>query len=355
LLIQASAPGKLILIGEYAVLEGSPALVCAVNRYANVTLSESKNNFYMISAESIGIENVPFLITNNNLILFDRSVDSDTCRRLTFFKNIFEYTWQYFKSTGIPHGPFHIRIDTTSFYSAEQQTKLGFGSSAAMTMALVRAISKFAGENIDDEGKSNRMFRLALAAHRKAQGNVGSGIDIAASAFGGVLQYTVGINEQCEQIMPQTMAVWDDLPFLIVFTGSSESTRRMVAGVGDLKKNTPDIYTRLINRLAETSTEGCRCYTLQDKRSFLNTVKEYYDLMNELGTKSGMPIISEVHQKIASIVQQNNGVYKPSGAGSGDIGIAFTDTFEDLANIRREAEKNGFVCIDAKIADKITN
>jgi phosphomevalonate kinase len=221
-----------------------------------------------------------------------------------------------------------------------------------MSVALVRAFFKYSGMDLVDSININRMFRLALAAHRKAQGNLGSGIDIAASAFGGVLQYTVGINEQCEQLMPKTIALWNELPFLIIFTGSSESTRRMVSGVGELKNKTPEIYSTIMRKLEKTSKEGCLSYEQQDKEAFLKSIKDYYDFMDELGLKSGMPIISDVHQKIAKIVQQNKGVYKPSGAGSGDIGVAFSETSNTLINIRREIENSGFTCIDTKIVNR---
>jgi mevalonate kinase len=39
--IVARAPGKLVALGEYAVLEGAPALVLAVDRYCVATLAES--------------------------------------------------------------------------------------------------------------------------------------------------------------------------------------------------------------------------------------------------------------------------------------------------------------------------
>ena len=38
-MIEASAPGKLVLSGEYAVLSGGPALVAAVDRRVTCTLS----------------------------------------------------------------------------------------------------------------------------------------------------------------------------------------------------------------------------------------------------------------------------------------------------------------------------
>ncbi len=39
----ARAPGKLVALGEYAVLDGAPALVLAIDRYAVATLEPSRD------------------------------------------------------------------------------------------------------------------------------------------------------------------------------------------------------------------------------------------------------------------------------------------------------------------------
>ncbi|EIL95727.1 phosphomevalonate kinase, partial [Rhodanobacter thiooxydans] len=60
--------------------------------------------------------------------------------------------------------------------------KLGLGSSAALTVALasaIRALDRRAAPSID----------TLLAAHRRAQGGHGSGLDVAASLAGGLLLY----------------------------------------------------------------------------------------------------------------------------------------------------------------------
>ena len=41
--IRARAPGKVVALGEYAVLEGAPALVLAVDRYAAATIAPSED------------------------------------------------------------------------------------------------------------------------------------------------------------------------------------------------------------------------------------------------------------------------------------------------------------------------
>ena len=41
--VTASAPGKVVLSGEYAVLSGAPAICMAVNRRATVTIEQTSN------------------------------------------------------------------------------------------------------------------------------------------------------------------------------------------------------------------------------------------------------------------------------------------------------------------------
>ncbi|MDH3638826.1 MAG: hypothetical protein OES09_10250, partial [Gammaproteobacteria bacterium] len=48
--ITASAPGKIVLLGEYAVLAGVPALVMAIDRRAEVQLTENRRQYSRLTA-----------------------------------------------------------------------------------------------------------------------------------------------------------------------------------------------------------------------------------------------------------------------------------------------------------------
>ncbi len=122
------APGKLVLTGAYAVLEGAPAIVVAVDRYAAVEAGS-------VSGES-------------------------------------------------------PRADVSALHD-ESGRKLGLGSSAASLVASFGARALARGDDPRHAGVRAQIFRAARAAHAREQGG-GSGVDIAASVHGGALRYVIG-------------------------------------------------------------------------------------------------------------------------------------------------------------------
>jgi len=349
--IRSVSPGKMILLGEYAVLEGSPALVCAVDRFAEVQLERRGEGPFDVAAPSIGIARTVFTVSDRGIVRF-LDTDDQTRKQLGFFRMVFEFVWHYFRSCGKNLPPVSVSIDTGAFYSQALKSKLGFGSSAAMTVALTAALL-----DVDDafssigEEKRNRIFRLALSAHRKAQGNLGSGVDIAASTFGGVLRYEMGLNQLAEQKIPGQVGIWNTLPMLTVFTGKSESTRKMVRGVSQLKKSHAAAYRQMMTELTDLSEKGYRHYRDQQGELFLETVAAYLDSLKRLGDESGMPIVSPVHLRLVERINALGGVYKPSGAGSGDIGIAFARSADQLQTIAHAIEDEGYATVPVRIAE----
>src|SRR3954451_15232031 len=139
----ATAPGKLILTGEYAVLGGAPAIVVAVDRRAVARRNSTPRG------------SSPFLLAVADEIA-QRRGGSDPAARAAL----------------------EISVDSTAFY--DKITKLGLGSSAAVTVAA----TALALGTADPQ----EVLSVALAAHARAQGPRGargSGADIAAAVHGG--------------------------------------------------------------------------------------------------------------------------------------------------------------------------
>ena len=153
-----AAPGKVFLVGEYGVLEGGTSVLAAVNRVA------------------VG-EFIPELDAGSPLVA--QAVK-------TTLAALGE------KGSALPAGS--VWIDTGAFAAGGEGDdgggvrKLGLGSSAATAACAVGAVLEMAGLPI--AGHRDLAFSLAESAHRAWQGGAGSGADVAAAVYGGVLQFT---------------------------------------------------------------------------------------------------------------------------------------------------------------------
>lgn len=344
-MIVTSAPGKMILLGEYAVLEDAPALVCAVELRAVVKIKRLPGNEFIFSAPSLRLNELPFVILKNNHVRFDPQLTADALRKLNLFSGIMEFVYQQLPAEKKQQG-LKIEINTDAFYSKEFHGKMGFGSSAALCVALVRGLL----HALELDWPIAQIFRLALNAHHHAQGKVGSGIDIAASYFGGFLKYERIYPTDISDRLPVTLPACPGLYFKPVFTGKSASTTRLVNGVKQLKEKQPQIYQQIMEKLKKISVEGVKAFEQGQVEHFLNQVHSFYSTLKELGKQSGMPIISEVHQKLAEIVSREGGVYKPSGAGSGDIGLIFTDDRQKLNSATESVKMHGYLPLEVEIS-----
>ncbi len=345
-MIVTSAPGKMILLGEYAVLDDAPALVCAVDLRAVVKIERLPGNEFVFSAPSLRLNDLPFVILSNNHVRFDPHLSADALRKLKLFTGIMEFVYQQLPAEKKQQG-LKIEINTDAFYSREFHGKMGFGSSAALCVALVKGLL----QTLEMDWSAPQIFRLALNAHHHAQGKMGSGIDIAASFFGGFLRYQRVYPEDPAGKMPVALATCPGLYFKPVFTGKSASTTRLVSGVKQLKESEPNIYQQIMDRLKNISRQGLIDFEAGRVEQFLEHVHSFYNTLKELGQQSDMPIISEVHQRLAEIVEQAGAVYKPSGAGSGDIGLVFTDDPHKLNKVIDAIKIQGYVPLDVDISE----
>lgn len=350
--ISATAPGKLILLGEYAVLEGAPALVIAVNRFAEVTLQTISSKSYIIESPAIGISNLPFTIKENGKISFLHSISQAQQENLNFFSATFEHALQFYKQHLTELPAFKITLNTSQFFNESDNQKLGLGSSAALTSALIAGLIQFGDPKNQIEKETNFLFNTALQAHRRAQGNIGSGIDISASVFGGVLKYQLTDKEFSKVPLHEKLTIPDDLHILIIWTGESASTKQFIRNIETFKRKEFNNFKNIMNRMYKISALGIEALKQKNTLRYLEAVKEYYNEMKNLGNKSSTPIVSKNHQEISDLVTTSGGVYKPSGAGGGDLGVAFSNSLKTQEVISKNLENTNFKIINLDIAEK---
>ena len=120
------------------------------------------------------------------------------------------------------------------------RAKLGIGSSAAALTAWAAAWSVYSGQGhiSRDEGGLETLIGL----HRTLQGGSGSGLDVAASLFGGILTYRL-VSESGPRV--GSVQLPNSVGFTTVFTGFSASTRDLVAAYSDWRTARPAEAARI--------------------------------------------------------------------------------------------------------------
>ena len=222
----ASAPGSLMLLGEHAVLHGQLALVCAVNRRIHVTLTPRQDRTIRISST-----------------LGQRSMTVDGIKPSKPFRFVIAVLHRFAKT--LPSG-FDLRIDS------EFSHQVGLGSSAAVTVATLAVLKQFVAGHAEPGIQSQRdrlqnLFKEAVGVIREAQG-LGSGADVAASVYGGILLYRA----QPLQAVKLTALY----PLTVIYSGSKKPTVEVVRRVEKARKTNPALFDAIFRMMGQSSRKA---------------------------------------------------------------------------------------------------
>lgn len=324
--VDASAPGKLVLLGEYAVLEGAPALVLAVNRRAQVTLTDAAGDTWEIVSPTLGLQARLRMQRDGGARLDPAPAE------LTWVATLLA---RFARSHPAP--PCRIELDSDAFHlgHAGARVKLGLGSSAALAVALLGALHARAQlpPPTLDEG---------IRAHRAIQQGRGSGIDVAASLTGASMRFQLhgaGARTVAASLPP-------DLHWRCVYSGRPASTRAMLATVAAWRERQPAAFTRRMHELTTISAQGIDAADASDTVGFLSALQDYARALAGFGEAAGIDIVSQEHRTIARIAASCGCVYKSCGAGGGDTGITFAVDDTRLQEFAGGAARAGFPVIE---------
>jgi len=343
--ITASAPGKLVLLGEYAVLFGHPSLVMAVNRRARVEVGPSDGASWRVSAPGFCGDDADFDLDSIRGFAW-RAPDSHAARQLVLVERVLHslVKAKLLDPDGLP--PATITLNTDEFFLPVDagRAKLGLGSSAALTVTITEAVRSW-----DRREQQNAPLDLGalLELHRSFQGGRGSGIDLAASLRGGVTEYRlVGERKRPDAHGGELPA---ELEMVHVWTGRSASTADFLARLAQGMRSNGAAIEAALGELGRVATAGINHLRLGDTGGFLDDVDDYLVAMQELGHTTGIPVVSEEHLRLQELANASGVRYKPSGAGGGDVGLGFTVDPKAAAVFASRAKKAGFTPLDLHI------
>jgi len=327
----ASAPCKVVIVGEYAVLEGAPALVMAVDRRVSASLRAQDAPFCSVSA--------PGLTKSGGRFRLGPSGPQWLAGDPAAFRLATHVVESFFKA-GDNHSscrPFDLVLDSTALMerSGGRTRKLGLGSSAALTVALCHGLSYYVATQ--HERVATPGLDQLIDIHAGFQGRRGSGLDVAASLHGGLIEY-------CRSPAPR--AVPGSLPAALeygfVWSGHEAVTGRFLAQLDQWRRDHRRAYRRLMDALAAVARAAAQAACSGDAEGFLNSLDGYVAELEALGRASGTDILSAPHRRLRALASRCGVVYKPCGAGGGDIGIGMSRDPEALARFRNGLLAEGF-------------
>ncbi|MDP2638019.1 MAG: mevalonate kinase [Candidatus Levybacteria bacterium] len=284
--VTVSAPGKLMLLGEHAVVYNHPCLVTAVDQRMRATVET-------LDVLEFQLEAIDVNVTGYKKPLSELGA-GDIPKGAKFVeiavKNIND---KYPLKAG-------LRITTTSEFSS----KFGFGSSSASTVCVVKAMSELLGLNLTNK----EIFDLSYKTVLDIQGK-GSGFDVAAAVYGGILYFVTG----GKLIEPLEIK---SLPLIVGYSGVKADTVTLMNKVKESFANRQDRLTQIYNDIEVLVNKAKTALVKGDLKTFGDLMNENQKYLVELGVS-----IEKLDNMIAGALGAGAYGAKLSGAGGGDCMI----------------------------------
>jgi len=314
-IVSVFAPGKMMLAGEWAVLEpGNLCIVLATAEGIRATLETYRaSDSIIIDAPDVGLH---------------MTKSDELGEKFCFVKSAIEIVKKYFyKKFGFV--PKNLLIKISSKLSP------GRGSSAAVVVAIVRGVLKF----YDIKFCSETIFKLAGIAHFLAQGKTGSGFDVAASTYGGALLYKRfepswladqleknSVKEIVEKKWPSLKIQEIDFPkklFLLVScTYHKASTKDLIKNMAVAREKNREAYLDICKKIDCVVGELAEALARENGEEILALIKQNRNLLLELSVLAGVELETGELKKICDLAEEFGAAAKFSGAGGGDCAIA---------------------------------
>lgn len=297
--ITVSAPGKLMLLGEHAVVYNRPCIVTAVGQRMFVTLEKTKSDSFELNAPDVNVKN------------YKKAISELGTGEIEKGAKFVEVAVKNFRDKYTFKGGLNIK--TKSQFSS----LFGFGSSSASTVCVIKGLSILLGKKLSDQ----QVFNLAYKTVLDIQGK-GSGFDVAAATFGGTLYFwTAG-----KVIKPLKIK---GLPLVVGYSGVKADTITLVNQVKEKANKYPEVIEGIYNHIQTLVEEGRKVVLKGDFESLGELMNFNQGYLSSLGVST---------KKLADMIYaaRDNGAYgaKLSGAGGGDCIIALVSPSKKAAVIK---------------------
>lgn len=333
------APGKLFVAGEYAVVEpGNQAILVAVDRYLTATVTTAEEPGTVVISSDLAPRALHRHWQDGRLAGGDG--------RTPHVESAIETVSDLLTERGLPVPPLDISISSTLHDGGR---KYGLGSSGAVTVATVAAVSAYCGLKLTPDER----FRLALLAGARIDPK-GSGGDLAASTWGGWIAYRAPDRDQVLDLARSLgvhkalSAPWPGFSVrrlpppagLALQVGWTRSPASTTALVSDLHRRTwrgSASHHRFVAATGDLVRAAVTALEAGDGPGLLDQIRRARQELARLDDEVGLGIFTPALSALCDAAEGVGGAAKPSGAGGGDCGIALLDAGapHDISHVRQ--------------------
>jgi hydroxymethylglutaryl-CoA reductase len=313
--VRIFAPGKLFWLGEYVVLDGAPAIVAAVDAGAEVTVE---------AADALRLESALFGSYRPGVdppppgAELAQAVFTEVCE------------------AGLESPPVAVHISTESLHAGSSAAaKLGLGSSSAVAAGLAVALAPGAS--------AATVEPIALGAHRCFQGGRGSGADVLAALHGGLMRIEGG--------RARRLAMPAGLQWVAISVGHPADTRSLLDAVSTWRDREPAEAESVLGAMRAASRAGADALERGDVAGWLAAVESFWEAERALSRASGAGVVDAAVEAIVAAARAAGWVAKPSGAGGGDVVVAFAGERGDRTELAARIEALGCSILDVALAE----
>ena len=280
--ITVSAPAKVHLLGEHAVVYGKPALLAAIDLRVYVTVIPSGDS--SLTRESTGLSP-----TQNDIKTSQHDIK----------KTIESIVKRTFKLKSIPS--YNVSIETKAPIGS------GLGSSAAISAAYIAALLSYLQVKWD----LNLINDLSYEAEKIFHGNP-SGADNSTVVFGGLVWFRKEIPElKLIQQVPFSIPSKIAKNFTLINTGKpKQTTKDMVMMVKNLYDKKPSLVNKFLEDQERLVKELLISLKDGQEKEIIRIIKQGEKNLEKIG------VSSKFAQDIIRKIEQAGGAAKICGGGS---------------------------------------
>lgn len=285
--VTVSAPGKLLLFGDHAVVYGYPCIVTAVGARIAATVTSIEEPVFRLEASDVGITGYTKPMSEAGRGDISRDAKFAELAVGNFLK-----TYPFSGGTS---------VETHAQFSKS----VGFGSSAATVVSVLAALVKLFHPPLTEK----QLFQLAKKTVLGAQG-VGSGFDVAAALYGGVIAYETG----GESVEPLSV---ESIPLVVGYTGVKADTATLIDSVARKREKERVKVDRIFEAIGKLVSEAKVRMIEGDWERVGRLMDFHQDYLRDLGVSS-----VSLESLISAAKKAGAWGAKLSGAGGGDCMVA---------------------------------